>query len=202
MANTHIFNNIAGNYDTDERKEIALHTAHTIKELIKQLDIKGRTLLDYGCGTGLVGLKLLDLFDETIFVDASEKMVEAVWEKINSDKIQGVTAICSNAAKKHDPLLKGDVLIMTQVLLHEPDVRGLLSRLYEAVNPGGTIIIVDFERNDKVESDRVHSGFELMQLQADLLYAGFEPIHSHLFLHAEKFFMGEDASLFVLVGKK
>jgi len=202
VANNEIFNHLAENYDTEGRKEIATHTAYTIREYLIQQGIQGGSMIDYGCGTGLVGLELADLFEEVTFIDASPKMVEAVKEKISAKNVSNARALCADAALELNKNVKGDVLILTQVLLHEPDTRALMEKLCEATNPNGHIIIVDFERNDAVDSDRVHAGFELMQLQADLLYAGFEPIHSHLFLHAEKYFMGQDASLFILVGKK
>jgi len=202
MANTEIFDNLAENYDNESRKEIALHTAATIRDTLSALEINGKTLIDYGCGTGLVGLQLVDLFEQVTFIDASSNMVEAVKEKIQNESIPNTRVICANAAEKLDEQVKADVLILAQVLLHEADTRTLLEALSHMVNPEGIIVIVDFERNDAVESDRVHHGFELMQLQADLLFAGFEPIHSQLFLHAEKYFMGQDASLFILVAKK
>jgi len=202
MPNTEIFDNMAATYDTEGRREIATHTAQTIRDTLTQLEIEGKTLLDYGCGTGLIGLQLVDLFEKTIFMDASEKMIEVITDKIADQNLPNAEAYCANASKKLPDSIKADVVLLAQVLLHEPDVRTLLEALSVAVNPGGAIIIIDFDRNDKVESDRVHPGFELMQLQADLLYAGFEPIQSQLFLHAEKYFMGQDASLFILVGKK
>jgi len=202
MANTKLFDDLAVNYDTEPRKEVALHTAATVRDTLASLGIEGKTLIDYGCGTGLVGLQLVDLFDEVTFIDAAPNMVEVLQEKIQNENIPNARVICANATKGLDDSIKADVMILAQVLLHEADTRALLDALNSAINPGGIIIIVDFERNDSVESDRVHAGFELMQLQADLLYGGFEPLHFQLFLHAEKYFMGQDASLFILVAKK
>lgn len=202
MGNIHIFDDLAENYDTEMRKEVASYTADMIRETIRQLDIKGKTFLDYGCGTGLVGLSLSDLFETSIFIDASPNMAASIQKKINQIGMKNARVICGDAAGSLDPGIQADVLIVVQVLLHEDDVRTLLAKLYDRVSPGGTIIIVDYERNDHVESDRVHPGFELMRLQADLLSAGFEPIYFSPFLHAEKIFMGQNASLFILVGKK
>lgn len=80
-----LFDNIAKKYDIDSRIELA----NTItKELRKELkNTSDKQALDYGCGTGLVGLQLTDKFRSILFVDSSEEMINVVNQKIEKIKV-------------------------------------------------------------------------------------------------------------------
>lgn len=69
MGNSEKFNLIAGRYDTPERIETARIIADTISAYAQ--DGKEKSAIDYGCGTGLVGMELLGDFKSMLFVDAS-----------------------------------------------------------------------------------------------------------------------------------
>ncbi|MFL2105059.1 hypothetical protein [Desemzia sp. FAM 23991] len=91
---------------------------------------------------------------------------------------------------------------MSQVLLYIPDTELVLSRLYDALNSVGHLIIVDFDKNEAVSSEMIHNGFEQEELVALMKQIGFKNIQSKAFYHAEKTFMGKDASLFILNAQK
>ncbi|SEN49950.1 Methyltransferase small domain-containing protein [Amphibacillus marinus] len=67
MGNTDKFDMIANNYDTAERIELASLTAHAIADKLYQTETKHA--IDFGCGTGLVGLNLLAKFKSILFLD-------------------------------------------------------------------------------------------------------------------------------------
>ena len=60
MGNTDKFEMIASSYDTPERIHIAKVSADAIREYV--MDSKNKSAIDFGCGTGLVGMNLLDDF--------------------------------------------------------------------------------------------------------------------------------------------
>jgi len=74
METNDIFEQMACRYDTEDR----VNTAKIIVQAVRSelVDTKGKTALDYGCGTGLVGFCLINLFKSMLFVDSSPQMIE------------------------------------------------------------------------------------------------------------------------------
>lgn len=70
MGNIDKFDLIADKYDTDERREIS---DIITKKVASEVELAGKVLLDFGCGTGLVSLPLADRLKKLELYDASEK---------------------------------------------------------------------------------------------------------------------------------
>ena len=64
------------------------------------------------------------------------------------------------------------------------------------------MLIVDFNKNDKVVSELVHKGFDQEQLQESLLKIGYKDIRIENIYSGSKLFMNQDASLFIMCAKK
>jgi ubiquinone/menaquinone biosynthesis C-methylase UbiE len=190
------FDAIASQYDTAERIESANIVLGALREYVREG--KNKSALDYGCGTGLVGLRLLDSFGSLLLMDASANMVDVVNGKIARLGADNVTAICCNFMEAYPTDVHVDYIIVVMVLLHEKDTRTLLSRLSMALNPGGHLIIVDFDTNDRVTSELVHPGFDQRELAAILRGLSFVKMESKTFYQGERLFMNQDASLFIL----
>ncbi|MDF2801630.1 MAG: methyltransferase type 12 [Anaerocolumna sp.] len=118
--------------------------------------------------------------------------------KIASDAIRENLVASSN--KTAD--LHVDYIFMVQVLLHIKDIEVVLSRLYDLLNNGGHLIIVDFNKNENVVSDMVHNGFDQLELIKHMKRLGFIKSQSKTFYTGSKIFMNQDASLFILDAQK
>jgi len=200
MGNTDIFEAMANKYDIPERIKIARISADAIREYI--VNGKDKSAIDFGCGTGLVGMELLNDFNSVIFLDTSQNMLEQINKKIADSNIQNASTICFDFETEAGTHIHADYIFMVQVLLHINDIEPILSRLYEVLNPKGHLLIVDFNKNEKVISDKVHNGFvqeELVQLMTKI---GFKDIKSETFYTGNKIFMNQDASLFILDSKR
>lgn len=79
MGNTDKFDSIAGMYDTPDRILTAKVSAEAIREYIG--DAKGKNAVDFGCGTGLVGMNLLNDFNSMLFLDTSPNMIDQIKQK-------------------------------------------------------------------------------------------------------------------------
>lgn len=200
MGNTEKFQMIARRYDTPERIEMARISADAIREYI--VDAKSKKAADFGCGTGLVGLNLLNEFQSMLFLDASPNMMNQIRQKISDLHIQHAQTLCFDIEKERMPDLCMDVIFMAQVLLHIHDVEWVLSELYNALNEGGHLLIVDFDKNENVVSNTVHNGFSQAELKDTMTKLGYKNIQSKTFFTGSKLFMGQDASLFVLSSTK
>lgn len=92
MGNTDQFEKIATTYDTPERIQIAEVSANVIREYLR--DTKDKRAIDFGCGTGLVGMKLLGDFGSMLFLDASLNMIAQVRRKIAAGNMQNADTLC------------------------------------------------------------------------------------------------------------
>lgn len=95
------------------------------------------------------------------------------------------------------PELKVDIVLQSLVLLHIPNTKNILKSLFNLLRDGGKLIIVDFDKNDKINHPKVHNGFIQEELVNDLSDIGFTSTNIKTFHHGSKIFMNEDASMFI-----
>lgn len=200
MANTDKFEMIANKYDTPERIQIAKVSSDAIREYL--VDAKSKNAIDFGCGTGLVGMNLLNEFNSVLFLDTSPNMISQIKQKISDFDIRNADTLCFDFEKESLSEIRADYIFMAQVLLHIPDVELVLSRLFDVLNEGGHLLIVDFDKNDNVASDIVHNGFNQDELTDMMTKIGYRDIQSRTIYTGSQIFMGHDASMFILDSRK
>ena len=200
MGNTDKFDSVANSYDNPERHHIAMVASDAIKEYLG--DTRSKSAIDFGCGTGLVGMNLVNEFESLLFMDTSENMLDIVKKKITDVGALNARTLCFDFESSSQPDLRADYIFMAQVLLHIQDYEAVLAKLHAVLNDEGHLLIVDFNKNDKVVSELVHNGFDQEQLKALMLKIGFKDIRSKTIYSGTKLFMNQDASLFIMDGKK
>jgi len=196
MGNTDKFEIIANKYDTPERIQIAKGSADAIRDYL--VDAESKNAIDFGCGTGLVGMNLLNEFHSMLFLDTSPNMIHQIKQKITDLSIQNADTLCFDFEKENLSDLHADYIFMAQVLLHIDDVELILSRLLDVLHEGGHLLIVDFMKNEKIVSDMVHNGFNPGELADMMTKIGYRDIQFNTFYTGSKIFMGHDASMFIL----
>lgn len=188
------FEQMARRYDTEERVQLA---KVIVKEVRKQLEnCQDKSLLDYGCGTGLVSLQLSDMVDTVLLVDSAKQMLDIAKKKISMNGITNCKTFHSDFTVE-TPQLRADIVLMSLVLLHIPDTKKILQQLFHVLNPGGKLIIIDFDKNDKVYHPKIHNGFSHESLKNLLSEQGFTSIKIKTFYHGNRIFMNKDASMFI-----
>lgn len=200
MGNTDIFDMMATGYDTPERIRIAKIISDAVRESLDDADNK--KAIDFGCGTGLVGLNLLKDFKSVLFLDSSPNMIEQINQKIKKFNITNADTLCFDLEKESITNTRADYIILAQVLLHIMDIKPVLAGLYDMLNDEGHIIIADFIKNDAVVSDIVHNGFVQEELIELMTRIGFKDIKFKPFYTGSKIFMNQDATLFILDSQK
>lgn len=200
MGNTDKFEMIANIYDTSERVQIAKASSDAIRDYL--IDAKSKDAIDFGCGTGLVGMDLLNEFKSILFLDTSQNMINQVKQKISDVNVHNASTLCFDFEQGCLSELHADYIFMAQVLLHIKNIESVLSRLYDILNPGGHLLIVDFNKNEEIVSDMVHNGFDQKKLSDIMLKIGYKDIQTKTFYRGSKIFMGYDASLFILDSQK
>lgn len=189
-----VFEQMAKRYDTDERIDLAKVIVKEVRPEL--LNSKSKSLIDYGSGTGLISLELSDLVDSILLVDSSEQMLEIAKAKISHKGIANTKVLYSDFTQE-TPALKADIILMSLVLLHIPDTKKVLQKLFSILHNGGKLIIIDFDKNDKINHPKVHNGFSHEELKKELSGVGFKFIDIKTFHHGNRIFMNQDASMFI-----
>lgn len=191
---TNVFEQLAKRYDTEERRELA---NVIVKEVRRELENStSLSLMDYGSGTGLVSLELSDLVASILLVDSSEQMLEVAQAKIANRGIMNADILYSDFTQD-TPKHKADVILMSLVLLHIPNTKKILQALFQILNQDGKLIIIDFEKNDKINHPKVHNGFTEEEINEILSEVGFRSSKRKTFYQGNRIFMNQDASLFI-----
>ncbi|MDN5372101.1 MAG: hypothetical protein PWR19_1147 [Carnobacterium sp.] len=199
MGHINQFNQLAAKYDTPKNRYMAKRAADAIRNLLDESHKK--TAIDFGCGTGLVGLDLLEDFESIIFVDASTKMIEQVEKKLADRDTKKATVLCLDIEKDAQLPYKVDTIILSLVLHHIPDSHRLLSKLYDTLNEGGQLLIIEMEKQEKGSNHHEH-GIDRSVLATTLSGLGYQHIQSDIFYDAKKESDGQEASRFVLSARK
>lgn len=196
---TNVFEQMAKRYDTEERIELA---KVIVKEVRKELqNFKSKSLIDYGSGTGLVSLELADLVDSILLVDSSKQMLDVANAKISQRGMTNSKVLYSDFTQE-TPELKADIVLLSLVLLHIPDTKKILHELFNILNHDGKLIIIDFDKNEKISHPKVHNGFSHEELKERLSEVGFKSIDIKTFHHGNRIFMNQDASMFISSSSK
>ncbi len=189
-----VFEQMAKRYDTEERIELAKMIAEEVRPQLE--NCKSKALLDYGSGTGLISLELSDLVDSILLVDSSKQMLDVAEGKIYRRGIANAKVLYSDFTQE-TPELKADIVLVSLVLLHIPDTKKILQELFNILNEGGKLIIIDFDKNEQINHPKVHNGFVHEEIQNSLTEAGFKSVDIRTFYHGNRIFMNQDASMFI-----
>lgn len=103
------------------------------------------SILDVGCGGGLVSLPLAKLGAEVDAIDASKKNIDAAKSHAKSKK-SPVNFIC-NPIEKHKSSY--DAIICLELIEHVDNLEEFIVNISNRLNPGGKIIFSTINRNPK-----------------------------------------------------
>jgi len=148
----------------------------------------GTSALEYGCGTGLLGLALAPYLAHVTMADSSDGMLEVLRRKLAAGAAGNATALKLDL--EHDPLPPGrfDLVCSLLTLHHVHDLDRVLGQLRAALGEGGTLCVADLDAEDGSfhghsadahhgarhgHSAEVHHGFDRAALSARLQAAGF-----------------------------
>lgn len=134
-------------------------------------------VLDFGCGTGLVSLKLQPLVRSITGLDSSPGMLDVFRSKIQKQNL-------ANAKVQYIDFEKGDMLtgsydliISSMTLHHVKEIRPLISQFYHVAAPSGQVCIADLDLDSGQFHDSnegvFHFGFDRGVVANAFVAAGF-----------------------------
>lgn len=197
----------AKDWDTEYRVTRAKEVS---EEIIRGLNLpKEISVMEFGCGTGLISLNYKDIFDKITMIDSSEGMIHIVNEKIKESNSSNMKTFCMDFTKGERPEEKFDFIYNSMVLHHIPDTRAIFFDFYKRLNKNGFLSIVDLDTEDGTFHSEDHNfdghkGFNQEELTDMLIDTGFEIIESKSFYSMEKFINGEkkNYTLFTIKAQK
>lgn len=136
----------------------------------------GRRVLEYGRGTGLLGLALLPRVTHVTLADSSREMLAVAREKIAAAGVGNATTLDLDLASGPVPESRFDLVCTLMTLHHVPDTDGILHAFRTLLRPGGALCIADLDEEDGSfhgPAAQVHRGFDRKQLGRQLEACGF-----------------------------
>jgi len=116
------------------------HNSHYHGFLLKQLPPHCMETLDIGCGTGAFSRLLAQRSDRVLGLDLSPRMIEIARER--SRATPNVDFQVADATAWKFPAARFDCVASIATLHHLP-AETTLSRMRDALKPGGTLIVLD-----------------------------------------------------------
>jgi ubiquinone/menaquinone biosynthesis C-methylase UbiE len=173
------FDKDAAQYDANPgRVKLANDVAAAI---IREVNFAEDTeVLDFGCGTGLLTLKLRPLVKTITGVDSSQGMLGMLHEKIVVQELNNVHTQFVDFEK--GGCVKGSysLIVSSMTLHHVPDTVALFKEWFSLLRPNGRVCFADLDTEDgSFHGDNTgvfHLGFDREKLKQLLHDAGFRDV--------------------------
>jgi tRNA (cmo5U34)-methyltransferase len=197
------FDKEAANWDAEPRRvKLARDIVESIKSEVK-LD-PGMDILDFGCGTGLVGIMLRPEARSLVCVDNSRGMLDVLKVKVAQAGIDGVTTRLVDVSRGGSLAGSYDCIVSAMALHHIEDIAGVARQFYQALRGSGCVCIADLEpEQGKFHEDHTgvfHQGFDRDKLSGIFEEAGFTDIRFRRAAEVEK--PSGKFPVFLMVGSK
>ena len=173
------------------------------------LPAKDQDALDFGCGTGLVTLKLQPLVKSIMGVDSSPGMLDVLASKVRDRQIRNVRT--QYVDLEHGGKVEGryHLIVSSMTLHHVPDPAELIAQLADALLPGGTLAVADLDAEDgSFHGDNtgvLHRGFDRGLITGLFERAGLSAVRAVTAAVVEKEIEGKgrrEFPVFLIMGKK
>ena len=127
-------------YDSGDDNLVFQMEEKILNSLIKNIDLSGKSILDYGCGTGRNWEKLISYKPNKITgCDVSIKMLQQLQSKYPGSEIY----LIKNSSEFPVQLGTIDIIFSTLVIAHIKDLRKTFREWNRLLKPGGIILITD-----------------------------------------------------------
>lgn len=178
QQNVDRFNQLAAEWDDSPRRtELARAVAEAIRQAVQPNGHE--SVLEFGCGTGLLTAALSSHVGRILAVDSAEQMLETLAIKLRNLNIDNVETRLGSVP---DPLPHGefDLIVSSMTLHHVEDTAAVMESLFSRLCPGGRIALADLDAEDgSFHGDKpgiAHHGFERNALGTLISNIGFKDV--------------------------
>ena len=121
--------------DPENLNEWSVRRGDAIIEIVRSLNVKQGTILDFGCGTGWLTERLAE-FGEVTGVDLAERVIAAAQSRAPHIKF-----IAGDLFQIPLPRADYDIVVSQEVIAHVPDQAAYIDRAADLLKTGGYLII-------------------------------------------------------------
>jgi len=170
------FDREAAKWDTNPGR---VKLAHDVAAaIIREVNLtKDMEVLDFGCGTGLLTLKLQPLVKTITGVDSSQGMLRVLQDKIEMQELNNIRTRFVDFEKDEHVAGTYNLIVSSMTLHHVPDTVALFKEWFALLRPGGQACFADLDTEDgSFHGDNTgvfHLGFDREELRHLLHDAGF-----------------------------
>jgi ubiquinone biosynthesis O-methyltransferase len=130
----------AENY-AKQQQNIQLTDNRDFVNTLKYLNIND-TVLDYGCGAGIVSNAIADKVKEIQAIDISSKMIEVAKRKASEHNIKNINYAQATIFDERYQKESFNVILAFRILHMLEDTQAVMGRINELLKPGGVFISV------------------------------------------------------------
>jgi 2-polyprenyl-3-methyl-5-hydroxy-6-metoxy-1,4-benzoquinol methylase len=177
-ADANYFDEAAANWDVlPQRVELAKAVGKMI--LCQVQPAHSADVLDYGCGTGLLGLFLLPHVRSVTGADNSPGMLQVLDDKIRLGGLQRMQTKKLDLGCDPMPESRYHLIAANMVMHHVDQIETLLKAFWQMLTPGGALAIADLDtepglfHGPDVAASVYHHGFDRQVFMEQFRQAGF-----------------------------
>ncbi|MDA8405110.1 MAG: class I SAM-dependent methyltransferase [Desulfobacteraceae bacterium] len=164
--------------DNPARIELTRSVADAIT---KQIPLSGAMqALEFGCGTGLVSMRIAGSVGRIVAVDTSAGMIEVLEQKIRENHISNIQTRLMDLTDGAFPAERFDLVFSNMAMHHIKDIPHLLAIFHRLLNSGGYLALTDLDKEDGGFHgdipDVFHYGFDRPAFADWMEAAGFSNI--------------------------
>jgi ubiquinone/menaquinone biosynthesis C-methylase UbiE len=141
---------------------------------------KNMDVLDFGCGTGIVTLRLQSYVRSIVGVDSSKGMLSVLQGKVAQQKLANVHTQLVDFEVGGSIAGTYDLIVSSMTVHHVPDTGVLFNIWYGLLKPGGLVCFADLDTEDgsfhRDNTGVFHFGFDREKLKSLLYKSGFRDI--------------------------
>ncbi len=202
------FDKEAATWDEEPRRvKLAHDVADTLIREVKLTPVMDA--LDYGCGTGLVTLRLQPHVRTITGADSSKGMIAVLQQKVKKQGLKNVRAQLVDFELGERVTGTFHLIVSSMTLHHVCDPAVLFGEFHALLQLGGCLCIADLDKEDgSFHGDNtgvLHFGFDRKELKELLGKAGFHDVRDTIAATVVKEIEGKgkkEFPVFLLIGRK
>ncbi len=174
------FDNIAEQYDTQERQhtEANLSLEYIQKYVPLNNDFH---VLDIGCGTGILTIKMAKKVKTLVAVDNSQGMLNVLNKKIKQQNIKNIRTLYHDITSNNLPFRNFDLVFSTKTIHHIQNIDEFFKYIFSILIDNGYICVIDLLPEDGTFHNEINDGIKHFGFKKDFILknmqdAGFKDI--------------------------
>ena len=172
-ANHHMnktsFEDLVKNFESADRNEWQKPL-----EVIRFLgDLKNKTIIDIGAGTGYFEFKMDEPSAKIIAADVDDRFIKYLNDRITKEQSSNISARKAVYEKPPVSEKEADIVYMVDVYHHIENRKDYFSMVKKGLKPNGEMIIVDFKKGDFEQGPPDDMKIEIQTVINEMKLAGF-----------------------------